>query len=225
MRKPRVPSAPRPIGKISLVGLLVVSACLINAKSTMAQDLTVQEWVDQFVTSCVGSGSSDTASGEVGANGDISLKRLALSGTVKGQVQIAHKEARLLTEGINNAMTMAAVGAADQIRQCLSPLRAILAQIMQSQFQGSMGAAHQIYILTPEEDAIIKVLAGTKGHLGKIGQAVLVSTIQSETGLGDIRYNAAMRRLLNRGYAVGVLDTADLLPNGEDYALSVGFAK
>jgi hypothetical protein len=217
-----------PVSRAYLLGVVVLSTCLINAKPTMAQELTVQEWVDQFVTSCVGSGSSDVASGQVGANGDISLKRLTLSGTVKGDVQITHKEARLLTDGINNAMSAVAASEADSLRQCLAPLRTILAQIMTSQFRGSV--TDTIYILTPEEDAIIKALAIERGKFGKTGEAVLDRVIQSDTRLGDIRYDAAMRRLENKGYAyegpdLGDGKTATLMPDGEDYAIKVGFAQ
>ncbi|WFU71101.1 hypothetical protein [Bradyrhizobium sp. CB2312] len=90
--------------------LLTTSTPTIRAE---AQNLTIQEWVDQFVASCVGSGSTDLASGLVDANGDISLKRFTLSGTVTGQVKLEHKSARLLTDGINNAMSAATVTVAD----------------------------------------------------------------------------------------------------------------
>jgi len=212
-----------------LLGVVVIPLYSISVRPAAAQNLTVQEWVYQFVSSCVGGGSSDTASGEVGANGDISLRRLALSGTVKGQVLLTHKEARLLSDGINNAMSSAAADEADKVRQCLAPLRAVLIQIMQSQFQGGFTNFNPIYILSPDEDKIIKVLATTRGYLGKTGELVLDSTIESRTGLGDIRYRAAMRRLQSKGYAfegVNVTQgpTASLMPSGDDYALRVGFA-
>lgn len=221
----------KPTGLAShlLLGAVMVSAYLALARPATAQNLTVQEWVDQFVSSCVGSGSSETASGEVGANGDISLRRLTLSGTVKGQVQLTHKEARLLSEGINNAMSSVAAGEADKVRQCLAPLRAVLIQIMQSQFQDKFVNSNPIYILSPDENKIVKALATTRGQFGKTGEAVLDSTIQSETGLGDIRYRVAMRRLEIKGYAFEGLDfghgqTASLEQAGDDYALRVGFA-
>ncbi|QOZ24063.1 hypothetical protein XH93_11090 [Bradyrhizobium sp. CCBAU 51753] len=209
---------------------LIFLTMSMRAPRAEAQNLTVQEWVDQFVASCVGSGSSDVASGLVDANGDISLKRLALSGTVKGQVHIEHKDARLLSDGINNAISNAAAGVAEQVRQCMAPLRAVLIQIMQSQFQGVTGPANKVYILTAPEDQLMKQLANTKGYFGKIGEAVLVSQIQSAAGMSDVRYRSAMKLLTDKAYAYERLDlgqgkTASLLPPGDEYALRVGFAK
>jgi hypothetical protein len=217
--------------RVALTTLLLILLTMpIHTLQAEAQNLTVQEWVDQFVASCVGSGSSDLASGLVDANGDISLKRLALTGTVKGQVKLEHKDARLLSEGINNAMSEVAANVADQVRQCMAPLRAVLIQIMQSQFQTGRGSANQVYILTPPEDLLIKQLANTKGYFGKVGEAVLVSQIQSALGMSDIRYRSAMRLLNDKGYAYEGLNlgqgaTASLLPAGDEYALRVGFAK
>jgi hypothetical protein len=206
----------------------VVSASAVSRAD--AQTLTIQEWVDQFVATCVGSGSSDTASGLVAANGDISLKKLTLSGNVAGQVVIQHKDARLLTEGINNAMSNVAANEADQVRNCLSPVRQILVEIMQSQFASAPNFSNPIYILTPEEDVIVKSLANRKGYFGKTGEAVLASTIQSDSGLGDIRYRTALKRLSDRGYAFPSIrveggDTVSLAQSGDEYALRTGFAK
>lgn len=195
-----------------------------------AQSLTVQEWVDQFVASCVGSGSTDVTSGQVDANGDISLKRLAVGGALKGQVQIERRSVRLLSDGINNSMSAATAEVASEVRKCLAPVRSILMQIMQSQFQSSMHTASRIYILSPQEDLVIKTLSNMKGYFGKAGNAVIIDKLQSETGLGDIRFRSAMRMLrekfyvfegINFGQGSGVSLTSD----GEEYALNVGFAK
>lgn len=209
------------------IGLAIFATAVPTASS--AEELSVQEWVDQFVATCVGSGSSDMASGEVGADGDISLKKLTLSGTVKGQVQITHKEARLLSDGINNSMSQVAADQAVAVRECLKPIRSILLNIMQNQFAQSGVMTSNTYILTPEEDKIVNVLSNTKGYFGKVGEAVSESTIKNQTKMGDIRFNSAMRRLEEKGYAFEGLilegdQTISLGTGGEEYALSVGFA-
>ena len=214
--------------RVGVIWFCLILSIPVTSNRTMAQNLTVQEWVDQFVSTCVGSGSSDTASGSVDAGGDISLKKLTLSGTVTGQVQIAHQDAKLLTDGINNKMSAVAADVADQVRKCLAPVRAILIQVMQLQLQGPTANSKSIYILSPEEAGIIKAMATTKGYFGKTGNAVFADIIQTKTGLGDLRYNAAMRRLADKflahiGLTLDGRETAFLTSDGEDYALRVGF--
>ena len=223
--------------KGSLLIVTVFLWLLLNTMPTIAEELTVQEWVDQFVASCVGSGSSDLASGEVAANGEISLKKLALGGTVKGQVQITHKDARLLSDGINNAMSAVAADQADKVRQCMSPIRLILVEVMQSQFRLNTRSGGPVYILTPEEDAIIRVLVNSTKRFGNTSSAASIDTIFSQTHFSNIKFNATMRRLQDKFYAMQTteLDIGSnqivtvpvvvLMPSGEEYALKAGLAR
>ena len=68
----------------------------VNAQ---AQNLTVNQWIDQFVDmSVLGAGSTSITSGSGEATGGITLRSLSIKGELKGQVTLSKQEFKLLSE-------------------------------------------------------------------------------------------------------------------------------
>jgi hypothetical protein len=57
---------------------------LMAPASGKADDLTVTDWIDQFIDLCVGAGSTSTVSGSGDAQVGITLKSLTSGGELKG---------------------------------------------------------------------------------------------------------------------------------------------
>jgi hypothetical protein len=208
---------------VSLIMLLIVAPT-----TTLAQNLTVSEWIDQFVDMCVGGGSSTITSGSGDANVGITLRSLSISGEIKGQVSLSKQQFRLLSEGINNKMSEVAAAQADKIRSCLEPVRRQMLAVMSAQFGVEPGRNANIEILSPDEDKIMRVLAVTPGRAGEVGKLVPAVTIKQKTGLGDIRYRAAFRSLQTKLLATNLDFTGDpvgfIWERGEEYVLKMGYA-
>lgn len=202
-------------------GLLLVTA------DAHAQRLSVQDWIDQFVDMCVGSGSRGVTSGTADANGNVTLRTLSLSGELRGQVMVSRENYRLLTEGISNRMTEVAAGQANAVRECLEPIRRQMLQVMARQFDGATGSARQqsrIQILSPDEERIMRFLATARGPQ-QVGQLVPESTVRGGAGVGDIRFRIAMRSLQEKLLAGSVADVVSLWPPGEEYVVQAGYAR
>ena len=206
-----------------------------------ADNMTPQEWLDLFVDSCVGSGSSFIVSGSIDAGANLSLRKLRIDGTLAGQVAVKKESYRLLSAGISNAMSDAAAGQADKVRECLLPIRQTLLEAMNRQMGTSGKAGASIYILSRPEEVVIKSLAVTKGEDGETGKKVPREDLLKTTGISDLLLRATMRELESKGLAtearfarqIGTgfgatlsrVDGVSLLNIGEEYVLKMGYAK
>jgi hypothetical protein len=220
---------------------LIFIILLVLCSGARAENLTLQEWLDLYVNSCVGSGSSSVVSGSIGAGAELSLRKFSTSGNLTGELTLSRSSYRLLSEGISNKMTDVAAGEADKVRECLAPIRQILVEAMSQQISPPSSDAEPIYILSPEEEKVMKALANHRGEDGKTGKNVLVSVITDATGMSDIRFRTTMRLLTSKVLAtqsqfaeiVGVVpnsniqmvDVVSLWDKGEDYVLKMGYAK
>lgn len=224
-----------------MLGKLAISLAVLSAPiCASAQDsLSVDEWLNTFIASCVGSGSSYTASGTVDASGGISLKKLRVGAIVEGDVTLSKSEYRLLSEGITNKISDAAAEQATEIRVCLSPVRAILLQVMAQQLTASQGLIlTPRYIPSPEENRLLSILAQTSGTQGEVGRSVLVESVRdSMSDVSEIRFRQIARNLQDNSYiweTFGIVlqnDRIDTPPDfsltaaGEDYLLESGLVK
>ncbi|EHJ9990339.1 TPA: hypothetical protein NG570_004555 [Vibrio parahaemolyticus] len=220
---------------------LLLMSLTLTAHPAASEDLSVEEWLDIFIASCVGSGSSYFASGSVDVGAGFSLKKLKADGSIEGKVELTKSSYRLLSEGISNAMSETAAGQADKVRECLTPVRKNLLIIMNQQIMpSSILADNNVFILSPYEELIMKTLAQSRGVSGETGKNVKVSSILEKTNLTDIRFRASMRQLQSKGLAavlpslditgkapsmeVQAFDAAFLSDSGEAYVLSMGYA-
>jgi len=203
------------------------------AATNVPDNLTINQWLDTFIDACVGGGSSATASGTVTASGEITLAKLTAGGKLEGSVTLENKNVRLLSEGINERLTTVEVGVANQVRDCLAPVRSMLVQVMAVQMGGQIGQS--IQILSPDEDKIMRAVARLRGQQGVAGQLVPSMTVRQSIGMGDIRFNVATRSLMTRLFAgKGGLDpnttgmTAEVISlwdQGQEYVLRMGYAE
>jgi len=213
-----------------------------------AQNLTVQEWLDVYVELCVGSGSSFVASGEVKGDGKMSLKTLSLNGSLEGSVVVSKSEYRLLSEGITNSISDAAASQASEIRKCLEPMRNVLIQAMTQDLTQASGVVR--YILSPQENAVLRYISNTRGPDGKTGKGILIEDIaRSVSGMSELRLASTLNELEGKflvfesvaGGGIDIVRTDDgrligskfvhgqpaifLTDTGIDYVLNTGLAK
>ena len=216
----------------NLLKLVFLFAVVLRSMGVAAQDLTVQEWLDLFIDSCVGGGSASFVSGSVDAGLGLSLKKFSANGSVSGQVTLERSSYRLLSEGITDAMSEVTAEQADKVRQCLEPVRRNLLIAMNQQMgTGGMRfptTTPTIHLLSPFEERVLKVLARNVGLAGETGRLVPTTTVLQETGLSDIRFRVTMRMLEPKWLAIrldfegGVNSLTD---EGEEYVLEMGYVK
>lgn len=212
--------------KVAVIALTMM--LLATTSPASAQELTVDEWIDQFVALCVGSGTSTIASGDVDAEAGITLKSLKLNGSLAGKVKLERKDYRLLTEGISNVMSKAAADQADKIRDCLKPVRQQLLVALQVQIGGQPTVLSNgsviAEILSPDEEKIMKALSELPGTIGT-GQLVETKLLRDHLGLRDIRLRVALRSLQDKFLIIALLDKISLSERGDQYALEMGYAE
>ena len=224
-----------------IVLFMLISPCLCAE-----EDLSIQEWLDIFIDSCVGSGTSYIVSGSVDAGLGLSLKKFSASGNLEGKVKITKSSYRLLSEGISNAMSDTAANQADKVRDCLSPVRRNLLIAMNQQM-GNVGSIDPGFqILSPYEESVMKILASSKGPDGSTGKYIKRTSILRESGLSDVRMRVVVRmlvskRLVNESPYIASVDEIDLNnlnapdavgyqalslePRGEEYVLDMGYVQ
>ena len=225
--------------RFSFVAVVVLVFTQPNAYAV--ENLTVQQWIDSFVDTCVGSGSNSFVSGSLTGAGTVSLKKFLADGTLSGEVQATHETYRLLSDGISDKMSAVAAGEADKVRDCLAPVRQTLVQVMNLQLIGNSNLK-QLYILSPDEDKIMRALAITRGEDGQTGKNVAIKKLLEQTGLSDIRFRTTMRMLTSKVFAnelsypklvqsgtgmasIVMVDSVSLWDDGEDYIIKMGYAK
>ena len=221
---------------------LITYSFLFTASVASARDLSVQDWLDLFIESCVGSGSSAYVSGSVNAGLGLSLKTFSANGSVSGQVEVTKSTYRLLSEGISNAMTKIAADQADKVRDCLRPLRRNLLLAMNRQLNPTEVVLHPtVHFLSPYEERIMMVLAKNKGLRGKTGKYVPTTVILQKTKLSDIRFRVTMRMLESKRLATvtkfltsvvvdrfpksEIVDVVTLYDSGEEYVLQMRYVE
>jgi hypothetical protein len=211
-----------------------IAAFSLGFSSARGAELSVSEWIDDFVGLCVGSGSSTIASGTADGGVGITLKTFSLDGQLKGQIVLSKTQNRLLVDGITSKLSTETSQFADKVRDCLAPVRRVLLSVMSSQFSSS--GSGRIEILSPDEEKIIQVLASTNGQTGETGKDVPIRQIKQATGLGDIRMRSAFGSLQQKFFMITmehvgppptaeVMMAASLLPSGDDYAQTMGYAQ
>ncbi len=214
---------------------------LSNLHAHASSDLSMQEWLDLFVDSCVGSGSSFLVSGSADANAALSLKKMRLDGALAGQVKVERSSYRLLAEGISNAMTNTAADQADRVRECLTPVRRTLLEAMNRQMGANAPTSSPIYILSHPEELVMKALGSQRGHKGETGKLVPMQSILSTTGLSDLRLRIALRELQAKLLASDAkfltfegsgaktnpvhVSAVSLWDRGEEYVVKMGYSK
>jgi hypothetical protein len=214
---------------------LALAICLMHQNLAMAASASeVRDWLDLYVDSCVGSGSKDVVSGSVGAGGEISLRKVTLTGQLSGDVRLTKESYRLLSEGISNKLTGVAADQADKVRQCLDPMRKVLLRIASRQLQGGSAGEPIAYILSPQEELVLKIVATTPGMemVGsrRIGFHVTIGDVERQSSFSDLRLRVltrllAEKKLLSLSGIVGPVTHASLTPAGEQYAVEMGYAK
>jgi hypothetical protein len=206
-----------------------------------AEDITLQEWLDMFVDSCVGGGSSFFVSGGLDAAAGLSLKKLNAGGSIVGQVKVTKSTYRLLSEGISNAMSEVAAGQADKVRECLAPLRQNLLEAMNRQMGVASPLSKPVHILSPHEEKVLKALANQRGEDGKTGKNVAKDKILTAAQMSDIRFGATIRQLQSKVLAteskypkllgaggsatIQMVEVVSLWDDGEEYVLKMGYAR
>ena len=155
--------------------------------------------------------------------------------------EATHETYRLLSDGISDKMSAVAAGEADKVRDCLAPVRQTLVQVMNLQLIGNSNLK-QLYILSPDEDKIMRALAITRGEDGQTGKNVAIKKLLEQTGLSDIRFRTTMRMLTSKVFAnelsypklvqsgtgmasIVMVDSVSLWDDGEDYIIKMGYAK
>lgn len=205
------------------------------------EEITIADWIDIFIDTCVGSGSKFIASGEGKAGVDISLKKFRLDGTLAGAVNIKKSEYRLLTDGISNAMTKVAADQADKVRDCLAPVRQNLLRIMQGDMAPDFYNEGSVPILSPYEESVMRLLSSHKGVNGKTGRDILTRVVLAESQMSDIRLDVVIASLADKGliieHSTGYMKTDAETPSlviedivlslsskGLQYVLEMGYA-
>lgn len=217
---------------------------LTSASASAQEALTLEEWLDIYVSACVGGGSSFTASGSLNAGLGIALKKLGPNGEIVGQVAVSKSEYSLLSEGISNAMSDVAAGQADAVRRCLEPFRANLNRAM-SQQMGGIGSPSvtPVVFLDPVQEKIVRVLGQQRGLGGETGKFVPRDQVLADSGVSDLRFRKAMRDLSSGSVFLATevdyprtqqsetglpdidfVETVTLTPRGEDYVIEMGYA-
>ncbi|WP_341369192.1 hypothetical protein [Yoonia sp. BS5-3] len=215
-----------------MIRIVIFFAMSFLPTSVLAQELTVQEWLDVYIDACVGSGSVFTASGELEADGNLSLRTVRLNGALEGSVSVSKTEFRLLSTGITNSISDAAAGQASELRQCMEPLRSVLIQAMAQDLDSTNQSSVQI--LDPYENAVLRYVSNTAGIYGEVGQVVrLDEAIQSVTGVSGLRMQSVVNSLGQKGLLIEISLTAilegtgnslSLTDRGIEYALAFGLA-
>ena len=215
---------------------------LVSSQVHAAGNLSLEEWLDIYVSSCVGGGSTFSASGSLEAGFGISLKKLGPNGKLVGQLQVSKTEYRLLSDGLSNAMSAVAAEQASQVRECLAPFRANLARAMSQQMGGLSPLAAPILFLSPHEERVMRVLAVHQGEDGQTGKNVRREIVRRETGISDIRLRVTIRTLQSKLLATDstfsklvtdqgpvhdlkFIEVISLWDKGEEYVLEMGYAK
>jgi len=194
-------------------------------------NISLQDWLNIFVDSCVGAGSSFVASGSLDAGGDINLKKINLNGRLAGNITLAKSEYRLLSEGISNKMSTVAADQADKVRVCLEPvrknlLRAMTLQMDQQAKQRNPFAPQQaVHILSPEEEAVMKYMAVTPGMGGRTGKLVPYKNALAALGMSDIRLRSTLKMLQEKLLVSELSGYLSLFDTGDEYVLEMGYAK
>ncbi|MBI4989377.1 MAG: hypothetical protein HZC23_11205 [Rhodocyclales bacterium] len=202
----------------------ILVAILISPISYAQEKLSLNQWLDLFVDSCVGAGSSSITSGTVDANGQIALKKLTASGSLAGQLVITKSNYKLLSDGISNKMSAVAAEQADKVRVCLDPVKKILLQAMQRQLdEKNPHPSKPIYILSPDEEKVMKFLAKTKGNAGT-GRQVPFNRVAEGTGMSDLRLRATLKMLEAKILAVELVGVVSFFDDGDMYVLKMGYA-
>jgi hypothetical protein len=178
------------MNKFCIALLAVLSIGTMTAGQARSADkLTVKEWVDTFVDLCVGAGSTFIASGSGDVSAGLSLQTRTLSGEVKGQLLLSKSEYRLLSEGISNKMTSVSADQANRVRDCLDPIRRNLIVLMSAQMGATTnGAPQKVFILSADEEVLIRALCTVKGTGGELGQFVNPEDLKAVAHLPDIRF-------------------------------------
>ena len=243
----RMPSCRRPSWNAVGSFILIIYFLLMGVPSVPAEEktkkLTIQEWVDLFVESCVGAGSSSYVSGSAKGGLGFSLKKFKADGSLEGEFEVTKSNYRLLTEGISSAMTKVAAEQADKVRVCLRPLRQVLANVMKDQLADAVTKPKTIvHVLGPHEERIMKMLATTEGFEGRTGTKVAAARIIRETRLSDILFRVTVRMLQSKklvevtryngthfqGLGLDIkkwMDVVSFLPDGETHVLRMGYVK
>ncbi|WP_233886347.1 hypothetical protein [Paraburkholderia flagellata] len=223
------------------MGRSIFVILLLASMNVRADDLTLQQWLDLYVKSCVGGGSSSIVSGSVGADAELSLKKFAADGSLTGEVKLTRANYSLLSEGISNKMTETAANEADKVRECLAPLRQTLMEVMSRQMGVSSPGTDPVFILSPGEEKVMKVLANQRGEDGKTGKNVSTQVVMNATGMSDLRLRTTMQMLSSKLLAnqsqyaevagvvpnasIKMVDVVSLWDKGEDYVVKMGYAK
>ena len=209
---------------------------------SISNDLTIHEWLDIFVESCVGSGSKFVANGSVDAGIGLALRKFTVGGELAGEVLVKKQEYRLLSEGISNAMTDISADQADKVRACLAPVRRNIIIIMSRDMgldEQNMSANSFSYslphILSPYEEKIMEVMAKTRGLKGGTGELIEQSVLLKYSEMSDIRFRSTLRMLEEKNLiwpmlfpdeskGLNLIPVVSLEPNGEEYVLEMEYA-
>jgi hypothetical protein len=211
------------------VGLTYSCLALAIPSNVQAQNLTVERWIDLFVSLCVGSGSTTTVSGTIRSdqnNGSLTLNDIGPDNQVAGAVTISKKDFRLLSDGIDSKISTLQASEADKVRDCLAPVRQQVLYAMVNPIRGEMS------ILSPYENELIKVLSQETGMFGAIGKDVPYEKLRQVTGYSEIRTRVTLRYLKLKGMVVNVADVGPSLPDntsltekGDEYSLIMGYTQ
>ena len=203
---------------------LVLLVLMFVSNACYAQSLDIDEWLELFIESCVGSGSSNIVSGTVDGEVGVSLRKFDVEGNLEGEVTIMRSEYRLLSEGISNAMSEVAANQASEVRACLEPIRRTLIQLANQQLIGQAASSeYDVFILGPDEEKLLQTLATTRGVTGQLGSTVDDTELRNLSGISDIRYRQTIRMLESKGLILPII-LRTLTDSGEKYVIQMGYA-
>jgi hypothetical protein len=144
-----------------LFRILLTCYCLAlsSPSNAQTQSLTVERWIDLFVSLCVGSGSTTTVSGTIRSDqnsGSLTLNDIGPDNQIAGAVTINKQDFKLLSEGIDSKISSLQASEADKVRDCLAPVRQQVLYAMANPIRGAMS------ILSPYENELIRTLTQEK---------------------------------------------------------------
>jgi hypothetical protein len=211
-----------------LFRILLTCYCLAlsSPSNAQTQSLTVERWIDLFVSLCVGSGSTTTVSGTIRSDqnsGSLTLNDIGPDNQIAGAVTINKQDFKLLSEGIDSKISSLQASEADKVRDCLAPVRQQVLYAMANPIRGAMS------ILSPYENELIRTLTQEKGMLGEIGKYVPDEKLRQATGYSEIRTRVTLRYLQSKAMVVNVPNGnppfTSLTEKGDEYSLIMGYTQ
>jgi hypothetical protein len=111
-----------------------VTACfgflILSGTANAQTPAETKQIVDLMVRLCIAGGHAQASSGAGSGEADISLRSLDVKGNVKGEFKVSRSDVEGLVNGIDNALSQVAANEADKVRDCLTPVKDRLLNIL-----------------------------------------------------------------------------------------------